>query len=208
MREDVSLFRLYLLRALYLGDFILLGLSVWPGIVTHRGWANPLEGVGVAVWGALSLLALIGVRYPLKMLPLLFLQFSYKIIWVLAVAVPRIHTGAPTWYMKPMLVGAIVEPLLMPWGYIWRAYIRQPGDRWRNRASQPAPEAWDGSEYAGGVIANGGSVGLAAAAAATITPDVHACSILFEDQPRPRHRARAAGRVSRADHAVPDDRAA
>jgi hypothetical protein len=52
-----------------------------------------------------------------------------------AVALPRISTGAPTWYMKPMLIGAIVEPLVIPWGYVFAAYIRKPGDRWRNRAS-------------------------------------------------------------------------
>jgi hypothetical protein len=135
MTGDVSLFRLYLLRALYLGNFIMLGLSVWPGILTHRGWANPLEGVGIAAWGALSLLSIIGVRYPLKMLPLLFMQFTYKLIWVLAVALPRISTGAPTWYMKPMLLGAIIEPLLIPWGYVFAVYVRKPGDRWRNRPS-------------------------------------------------------------------------
>lgn len=140
MHKEVSLFRLYLLRALYLGNFIMLGLSVWPGILTHHGWANPLEGVGIAAWGALSLLCVIGIRYPLKMLPLLFVQFTYKIIWVLAVALPRISTGAPTWYLKPMLIGAILEPLLMPWGYIFATYIKEPGDRWRNRGPRgPLP---------------------------------------------------------------------
>lgn len=135
MPDDVSLIRLYLLRALYLGNFLMLGLSVWPGILTHKGWANPLEGVGIAVWGALSLLSIIGVRYPLKMLPLLFVQFTYKLIWVLAVALPRLSSGAPTWYMKPMLIGAIIEPLLIPWGYVFATYIRNPGDRWRNSPS-------------------------------------------------------------------------
>lgn len=135
MPGDVSLFRLYLLRALYLGNFLMLGLSVWPGILKHQGWANPLEGVGIAVWGALSLLSLIGIRYPLKMLPLLFVQFTYKLIWILAVALPRISSGAPTWYMKPMLIGAIVEPLLMPWPYVIANYLRRPGDRWRNPVS-------------------------------------------------------------------------
>jgi hypothetical protein len=137
MPEDVSLFRLYLLRALYLGNFVMLGLATWPGIVRHNAWANPLEGVGVAAWGALSLLSIIGVRYPLKMLPLLFVQFTYKLIWVLAVALPRISIGAPTWYMKPMLIGAVIEPLLIPWRYVFATYIRTPGDRWRNRTSQP-----------------------------------------------------------------------
>ena len=135
MHEDVSLTRLYLLRALYLGNFIMLGLATWPGILRRNAWANPLEGVAVACWGALSLLSIIGVRSPLKMLPLLFLQFTYKLIWVLAVALPRIHTGAPTWYLKPMLIGAIVEPLLIPWPYVIATYLRKPGDRWRNHIS-------------------------------------------------------------------------
>ncbi|MBV9268908.1 MAG: hypothetical protein JO061_22250 [Acidobacteriaceae bacterium] len=133
MHEGVSLLRLYLLRALYLGNFVMLGLSVWPGIFKHTGWANPLEGVAVAFWGALSLLCIIGVRYPLKMLPLIFLQFAYKLIWLLAVALPRLSTGAPTWYMKPMLMGVLLEPILIPWPYVFATYVRKAGDRWRNR---------------------------------------------------------------------------
>lgn len=139
MPEDVSLFRLYLLRALYLGNFVMLGLSVWPGILTHTGWANPLEGVAVAFWGALSVLCIIGVRYPLKMLPLIFLQFTYKLIWVLAVALPRLSSGAPTWYMKPMLMGVLMEPIFIPWPYVFATYLRKAGDRWRSR-SLPAPD--------------------------------------------------------------------
>lgn len=133
MHEGVSLFRLYVLRALYLGNFVLLGASVWPGILTHHGWANPLEGVGVSAWGALSLLSIVGIRYPLKMLPLVFLQFTYKLIWVLAVALPRISTGAPTWYMTPMLMGVIIEPILIPWPYVFAAYVQTRGDAWRVR---------------------------------------------------------------------------
>jgi len=130
MDKDVSLFRLYLLRAAYLGNFVMLGISVWPGIFRHKGWANPLEGVGVAFWGALSLLSILGVRYPLKMLPLIFLQFTYKLIWVVAVALPRVSTGAPTWYMKPMLIGVLVDPFVIPWPYVFAMYVRRAGDRW------------------------------------------------------------------------------
>lgn len=132
MHENVSLIRLYLLRVLYLGNFVMLGLSVWPGIVKHNGWANPLEGVAVAFWGALSLLCIIGVRYPLKMLPVVFLQFTYKLIWVLAVALPRLSTGAPTWYMSPMLMGVLIEPLVIPWPYVFETFVKQGGDRWLN----------------------------------------------------------------------------
>jgi hypothetical protein len=131
MHADVPLYRLYLLRAVYLGNFFVLGIAVWPGILTHRAWANPLEGVAVVFWGTLSLLSILGVRYPLKMLPLILLQFTYKLIWVLAVAIPRLSTGAPTWYMKPMLMGVILEPLLIPWPYLFATFVKEPGDRWR-----------------------------------------------------------------------------
>jgi hypothetical protein len=152
MHEDVSLFRLHLLRALYLGNFLMLGLSVWPGILTHSGWANPLEGVAVAFWGALSLLCIVGVRYPLKMLPLVFLQFTYKLIWLLAVALPRLSTGAPTWYMKPMLLGALVEPLLIPWPYVLANYVRNRGDRWRDRSLTETGTVRDGVQAQGSYV--------------------------------------------------------
>jgi hypothetical protein len=35
MSENVSLFRLYLMRFIYLADFVVLGLSVWPGLIKH-----------------------------------------------------------------------------------------------------------------------------------------------------------------------------
>ncbi len=143
MHEDISLFRLYLLRALYLGNFVMLGLSAWPSILRHNGWANPLEGVAVAFWGALSLLCIIGVRYPLKMLPLTFLQFAYKLIWVLAVVLPRFSTGAPTWYMKPMLMGVLLEPIVIPWPYVFATYMRKARDRWRNQALATADSIAD-----------------------------------------------------------------
>jgi hypothetical protein len=33
MSEEVSLFRLYLMRLLYLLNFVALGISVWPGLI-------------------------------------------------------------------------------------------------------------------------------------------------------------------------------
>lgn len=45
MSEETSMFRLYLMRLLYLLNFVLLGLDVWPGIVNHKGAWDPLHGV-------------------------------------------------------------------------------------------------------------------------------------------------------------------
>jgi hypothetical protein len=78
MLEETSMFRLYLMRLLYLLNVVLLGLGVWPGIINHVGAWDPLHGVAFSFWAALSALSGLGLRYPLKMLPLLLLQLLYK----------------------------------------------------------------------------------------------------------------------------------
>ena len=61
---QVSMFRLYVLRAMYVFMFVGLALVKWPGIL------NPPPGLSNAgsVLGAIWLLALLG-PYPLKRLP-------------------------------------------------------------------------------------------------------------------------------------------
>src|SRR5271165_3169952 len=88
MSNDVSTFRLYLMRFLYLLNFVLLGLDVWPAIINHVGAWDPVRGVAFSFWAALSALSALGLRYPLKMLPLLLLQLLYKSVWLTAVALP------------------------------------------------------------------------------------------------------------------------
>lgn len=39
-------------------------------------------------WAAYSTLMILGLRYPLKLLPLLLLQFFYKLVWLVVVAYP------------------------------------------------------------------------------------------------------------------------
>ena len=86
MSEEVSIFRLYLMRLAYLLNFVMLGLQVWPAIINHKIPWDPFHGVAFSFWAALSLLAGLGIRYPLRMLPVLFMQLTYKSIWLMAVA--------------------------------------------------------------------------------------------------------------------------
>jgi hypothetical protein len=69
---EVSLFWLYLLRAGYLLVVVGLGLTVWPALIQRAPWAPtlcPWNGVSNSLLAALSLLAILGLRYPLKMRP-------------------------------------------------------------------------------------------------------------------------------------------
>ena len=139
---EVSTLRLYLLRAMYAFTFVGLALARWPGILNPPpGISNTGTVVG-SVLGAISLLALLGIRYPLKMLPLLFFELLWKVLWVL-------QWGLPLWSAQQLapdseqtlisnIVGIVLVPLAVPWGYVFRQYVRAPGDRWGRRAPATA----------------------------------------------------------------------
>jgi hypothetical protein len=130
--DGVSLTRLYVLRAGYLLLIVGLGGMIVPQIVSH-----PItdRGVIAALLGGVWALAFIGLRYPLQMLPLLMFEFAWKVIWVLAYGLPLWSAGQLTPVtsedLTNTLVGVILMPLVIPWGYFWRRYIKQPGARWR-----------------------------------------------------------------------------
>jgi hypothetical protein len=85
---EVSTFRLYLLRAAYLLIVVGLGFTIWPGILHPPKDLALMRGVVRSLLGAVSLLAILGIRYPLKILPLLFFELVWKSIWILAFGLP------------------------------------------------------------------------------------------------------------------------
>lgn len=129
MPEETSTFRLYLMRLLYLLNFVLLGSTVWPVIINHVGTWDPVRGVAWSFWAALSALSVLGLRYPLRMLPLVLLQMLYKSIWLLAVGLPL--RFAATELTKAMVIGLVLDLIVIPWPYLLANYVKKPGDRWR-----------------------------------------------------------------------------
>ena len=130
---DVSLLRLYALRASYLLIAAAMGTQIWPLVFQHRHWDDLMHGVAVSMLAAVTGLALLGVRYPLKMLPLLFVEVVWKTVWVLAMGLPLWQAGAmdanAADTMKACLMGAIFL-VVMPWRYAFVNYVSAPGDRW------------------------------------------------------------------------------
>jgi hypothetical protein len=131
MSDETSIFRLYFMRLLYLLNFLMLGLQVWPVLINHPGLWDPVKGAAFSFWAALSALSVLGLRYPLKMLPLLLLQLLYKSIWVIAVALPAWSTFQSIEMTRIMGLGAIVDIAVIPWAYAFTNYVKKPGDRWR-----------------------------------------------------------------------------
>lgn len=131
----VSTFRLYLLRGTY--TFMLVGLAfeVWPQIITHPiGWSL-WHGVGCSLLAAVSVLAALGIRYPLMMLPVLFFELIWKSIWLIAVALPlwradMIDVGTRE-SVFACLMGIVIFPAVIPWRFVIANYVTKAGDRWR-----------------------------------------------------------------------------
>jgi len=129
--QEVHPIRLYVMRLLYLLNFLFLGIDVWPSLVHHDGPWDPVKGVAFSFWAALSTLCALGIRYPLKMVPVLLMQFLYKLIWLAAVAWPQWATIRSHELTGVMWQGVIADVIAIPWVYVWKAYVMQPGDRWR-----------------------------------------------------------------------------
>lgn len=135
----VSILRLNLLRALYLLVVVGLGATQWPTLVSKAFQPSStwvlMDGVVVTMLASFSALALLGLKYPLKMIPVLFWELGWKILWILVVAVPLLTNGdmdeAHVEVFTSCLL-VVVFPFLMPWRYIYGTYIKAPGDRWRS----------------------------------------------------------------------------
>ena len=138
---EVSTFRLYLLRAMYV--FMAVGLAIFklgPAIL-HSENLSPQDSVVVSVLGGFALLAVVGIRYPIKMLPLLFFEFVWKAIWVLAFGLPLLLAGqldpnvsfGGTETLINCLLGIVLVPIVTPWGYVLKHYLKASGDRWRGK---------------------------------------------------------------------------
>jgi hypothetical protein len=133
--REVSLARLYVIRAAAL-------LGVWGLFETVQTLVDhaPLDrGVHKALIGGLWVMALFAIRYPLKMIPILLFEMTWKTVWLLAFGLPQWWSGIGSPRLNEDLwsIGAfpLVCAIVIPWGYVWRYYVKAPGDRWRQSGS-------------------------------------------------------------------------
>ncbi|HEY5784109.1 MAG TPA: hypothetical protein VIT65_04980 [Microlunatus sp.] len=131
---DLSLTRLYLMRAGYLLMGVGLALVKWPllpGAASLPLW----EGVTLCLLTAMGLLAFFGLRYPVKLLPLLLFESAWKLSWLALVALPKAITGTLDAAAAAIAVNCslvVVILAVIPWRHVWAQYVRSHGDRWRS----------------------------------------------------------------------------
>jgi len=131
---EVSLFRLYTLRAAYLVMAAGLGVYFWPAVIHHTSEFAATQGARYALLAGLGATAAVGLRYPVQMFPILLFEFVWKAIYLVAFALPLWYAhqinAAAAEDIKAVLMVVIFIPLV-PWRYVVAHYILKQGDRWK-----------------------------------------------------------------------------
>jgi hypothetical protein len=109
-----------------------MGMIFFPE-VTKSVFAWPVNepivfGIVGSVYVVFGLMSILGLRSPLKFVPILLLQFCYKVIWFVGVVLPLLVSGRFPNYAIPMAVlftTFIVGDLMaIPFPYV---FAKQPG---------------------------------------------------------------------------------
>jgi len=134
VKSEVPLWRLYTLRLCYLILAGGIGTFYWPSVIHHTSDFAIAKGIPFSLLAGLGLTAVLGFRYPVKMIPLLLFELTWKAIYLVAFALPlwSAHqiTDAAAEDIKAVVMVVVFIPLI-PWGYVFRHYILEHGDRWR-----------------------------------------------------------------------------
>src|SRR3954454_17963802 len=131
--EELSLWRLHAMRGGY--AFMGIGLAVvkWPIVIGYDQSTPLYEGVVAVLLTAMSLLAFLGLRYPVRMLPILLFESLWKLIWLSVVALPAALAGEVDQAMSQIVFNCSFDVVILaviPWRYVWQRYVMAPGDRW------------------------------------------------------------------------------
>ncbi len=124
--------RLNLMRVGYLTMGVGLALTKWPELFSHDPWELK-QGVVVAMLVAMSVLALLGLRYPERMLPILLFEVSWKLLWLGTVALPLwladdLNGATREETIKILWVAIVI--VAVPWRHALRQFVLARGDRW------------------------------------------------------------------------------
>ena len=130
---DVSVARRYMLRAGYLLLVVGLGAVVWPLVLNHSIATAQHAGIRLSLLAGIGATAVLGLRYPVRMLPLLMFELTWKAIYLTAFALPLWTAGQVddhTWEdIQAVLVVVVFIPII-PWRYMVAQFVTKRGEPW------------------------------------------------------------------------------
>lgn len=125
---SVPKWRIYLMCGLFFLNFFGLAFDNWSAIFFPNEQQDTLSGVAISFWAAFSLLNLLGVRFPLKFVPILLLQLLYKSAWIIGTYLPAYTSNTLDDNLRSFLwvcvAGIVLNLFIIPWRYVYQEYIR------------------------------------------------------------------------------------
>jgi hypothetical protein len=125
--------RLNVMRVGYLVMAVGLAVTKWPEFLRHEPWELK-EGTVLTMLVAMSVLALLGLRYPRQMLPILLFEVGWKLLWLAVVALPLWASGTltgATLEEAAKVLWVVIIIAVIPWRHVVRQFVLARGDRWR-----------------------------------------------------------------------------
>ena len=137
MSKDIKI-RWGWLKGMYIytivvSGFLGVGIIVMPDMIkTKFPW--PVEeptafGIVGSVYVAFGLLSILGLRSPLKFVPILLMQLCYKLVWFIGVLVPLLVTAHfPSYAISMVIIFAtfiIGDLVAIPFSYIFAKESKQ-----------------------------------------------------------------------------------
>jgi hypothetical protein len=123
---------LFLLMAVIMG-----GMFVWPELLFESADWDVMRGLAKSMLAALALMSLLGVRYPMQMLPLMLYEIAWKTIWIVLIAGRAWMADKWTPDIEGLFfdcIGIVIAYFIVPWRYVWARYAAQPMEPLRQKA--------------------------------------------------------------------------
>jgi hypothetical protein len=125
--------RLNIMRVGYFVMVVGLAVTKWPEFLGRGPWELQ-EGTVLTMLVAMSALALVGLRYPQRMLPILLFEVAWKLTWLGVVALPLWldgHLTGATRERTDSILWVLVIIAVIPWRHVISQFVAARGERWR-----------------------------------------------------------------------------
>jgi hypothetical protein len=104
-----------------------LGMLLFPGIIQSLfrfPTQDPIVfGITGSVYAGFGLVSILGLRSPLKFVPILLLQLCYKSVWLLGVIIPLLVSGRFPLYATSLLLIFVTyiigDCIAIPFSYLF-----------------------------------------------------------------------------------------
>ena len=136
----VATWRINAMRLLFLLMALVMGSVVWSQLLFDSADWPVARGLSKSMLAALALVSVLGVRYPLQMLPLMIYELAWKTIWLLLIALRAWVAGKWNADIQSLFadcVGIVAAYFIVPWRYVWARYVIQPMEPLVRRPAVP-----------------------------------------------------------------------